>query len=655
MKRRLIFIVCVSIMFLLWTPGKAKENYAMEIKFGIGNNKMYVNGTSQVIQSPYVSDKNVVFVPLYPVLEAYGAELNSLGKGKLYLVYRDITVDMTVGVKKYTVNDVKKEFTAVPVMKKNTVMVPVQFIVSNFGGKLIYDKNKKLYSIVLEDDGAISDFSAIIGSIGKPKVGNSYFKWSIKVPNGSQFVNRSFSSRDISMENQQRGLAIKVSVSMDEGKNLETLLDELKKSSSSFSSLGKIIDSSINTKAKPAYAEAIISTYPMGASIKRIYISKGYVYDVTVSRDDEAVAGRLKENTLVMGVVNSFSLEYNNGKKDIYDTSKVVNNRIKYKNEVLGISLEVLPEWDLMKNQYSSQLDDYFNVKLGLSSKEYVSILPESVGKVKDLEEYLNKLKGEYEANYNSKYYKFIGESKHSISDLELNQLKYTLQYGKNKYMILENYFISNDVLYKVILKCPEEKYMSNEKKYQGILESLKYDPVISTEGLKSLIDSREGIGDTDRVGKNDDITDYESNEYKWKISLHGNWINATEYEDSPTTMFIHDKIQSFIGVDVVKNNATNRNLEDEVKFKILLAAVEEKDKVKLVEKKILEEKGTAVRMYEYRYEQDEEEVYTDMCFYILDSDEYSYCFYTMIDDINATEKNTKELEDIWNSFTITK
>jgi len=198
MKRIFSLILGFLIIFSVYIPVTASSSNPLILNFKIGSSKININNLQKTIQSPFLQNK-IVFVPMQNILEAYGAEVIFKAKNKVSLVYRDTEISFTIGSKNYIINEIQKPFTVIPKVVNKVLMVPVEFITTNFGGALSFNNNNKTYTIKLVEDGAITDFSTIIGSINKAKAGNSYFGYSLNIPKGSQLKDSSFNSKDISI------------------------------------------------------------------------------------------------------------------------------------------------------------------------------------------------------------------------------------------------------------------------------------------------------------------------------------------------------------------------------------------------------------------------------------------------------------------------
>ncbi|MCX8130685.1 MAG: copper amine oxidase N-terminal domain-containing protein [Clostridia bacterium] len=653
MRRIISFITCIMVVFTFCIPAYAANNDMLIIKFQIGSTKLTINGKVQNTVKPYVSN-NTVFVPMRPILEAYGAEINPKTKGNLNLVYRDIVVNITIGSKVYSANDTKKNLPAAPVIVEKEIMVPAQFITDNFGGKLSSDKSKKNYTLILDDDGAIVDFSTVIGSINKPKIGNSYFGWSMNIPKGSQIVSTSFSSKTVSIENMMNELYIDVDVSLEEEQKLEELAAEIKETKNSYYSdfPGKIQDVYVNTKSSPVCVEILGTVYGKGAAIQRIVFSNGYKYKYSISTTKETNPVKVKEKPLLASILNSFKLGFKGLQKDVYNISKVnENNMVKYTDSVFGFTMEVFPEWDMIKN-YSYNIYDSYSVKIGASQNEFISIYPKNAEKIEDMDKYIDNIKAEYDALYNPKYYTFLEKKTVELSNLKLYKIVYMIQLKDQKYVFEDNYTLQGNVLFNISLKSPEDKYTLNKDNYLKVFESIKYTAKLTEEEIKKMLGSSESTKAFSRVSSDDEPTDYESKSNKWKIKIPGYWLTFSGYDES-STVFYNEKNQIYIGIESVKNTATAKSQDDEDKFLTFGSFLEDEESIKIVEKKNLDVKGTTVRQYCYKYDSDAESVYAHVFFNIIEGKDYSYCFFYMVPDIFASEKNINEINDVWNSFTI--
>lgn len=652
MRRIFSFILCILIILLIHISASASSG-TLTISFKIGSSKIHINSILKTVESPYMQNKSV-FVPLQSFLEAYGGEVSFKEKGKVNLIYRDTDISFTIGNKNYIANEISRPFIVAPKLVHSILMVPVNFLTDNFGGKLSYNKNNKTYSLILEDDGAITDFSTVIGSISKAKVGNSYFGWSISIPKGSQLVNNSFNSKDVSIGNDQRGIFIDVNVSVDEGKKYQDFINEMQKTSGNSSIgdsvSGKILDSSINTDTSLGFAEVLTSDYNSGGIIRRIFISNGYVYKLTFSSIKEINPKKLKKDTYFMSLLNSFTLGYKGNTKDVKDISKVKAGVVKFTDTNYGFSLNVPPEWETLD---STDFTNIPAIKIGLNNKEYITIYPEFIEGTTDIDEYGDTVKAFYNVNYNSKFYNFIDKKTSEIYNKKACKLLYSIDIKGAKSIFDENLIIEGDIIYHITIKSPEASYKSKNEIYGKILNSINYSSK-NAESIKKYLEGSKTDAVMSRVGKDDNLIDFTEKDYKWKIKIPGFWLSIPYFEDN-YKIFSDEKNQAYMGIESIENNSDTLKQDDKTVFDTLKSIQDGKDNYTFISKEIITEKGTTIKVHKYRLDDDKTDTHGDVIHYVINGEKYSYCFFYILQDIYASEKNAKEIKDIWDSFTVIK
>lgn len=649
MRRILAFSLCVLIILSIYIPVSAATT-ALTISYKIGNSNIYVNKLQRKIEKPFLQNAKV-FVPLKAFLEAYGAELNFKEKGKVELIYRDTNISFSIGNKTYLINDMSKSFSSAPKLVHNVLMVPVDFITGNFGGKLSYNKKDSTYTILLEDDGAITDFSSVIGSINRGKIGNSYFGWSLTIPKGSQIIENSFNSKDISIGNNQYGIVIGVKVSVDEGKKYQDFIDQMQNPNGTSSPVsgasGKILDSSINTTAALPYAEVLTSNYESGGIIRRFIISNGYVYRLTLSSTKEVNPVKLKKDAYLVSLLNSFKLGFKGSAAEVKDTSKVKDGVVKYIDTFYGFSFSTPPEWEVLSSADSMDIP---TIKVGLNNKEYMSINPEFKEGITDIDKYGDSVKEFNTANFNSKLYSFIDKKSSEIAAQKACKLIYSLDLKDQKSIFEENLLPEGDIIYHITMKTSESLYSKKSETFTKVLNSIDYSPK-NAESIKKYLEASKTDGDMSRVGKEDGLVDYTQKDYKWKMKIPGSWITIPYFEDN-IKFFSEGKDQAFVGIEAVENNSDTIKQDDKTVFNTLKSIQDGKDNYKFISKEEITDKGTTIKAYKYRLEDDKEETYADVIHYVIRGDKYSYCFFYLLQDIYASETNIKEVTGIWNSFT---
>lgn len=648
-----ISFVFLFIMVMLFTSSTVfAEEDSLQIKMTVGDSLMKVNGDTISIEKPYIKNDSVM-IPLQAVLRVLGAEVNLLENHKMNIIYQDVSVDLTADIDKYISNQVEKQLSAAPFEKNGEFMIPLQFVSDNFEVTANYNQNKSEISIIQEDDGALSDLSFLVGGISKEKVGNSFFNWSISVPKSSRIVTTTFNSKSVSIANEHRNINLEISV---ESNNAKTILTYYKDRKDKFEN-EELFDSSINLKSNPPYCEFLYSSRYEDSSYERVYISKDFIYRVVLSSAIEVDPQKLRSNEYYMSVMDSFSLGYKGNAKDTQDISKVKFGFANYENytsfddssnKYLTWTMDFSPEWDVVSTNSSDPLMS----RIGLNTKEYIDVKIDKPDKKGTLEEYVSKAKKLYDENFNKKYYTFIEKKNTEIAGFKAINLLFTIKLGSNKYMIDESFIKIDNLIYDITLKSPQDKYKKKKDAYYKILGTLKIPKIENMTAFEKDIDSNVGQENKKLVSKDGNVSSINNKKTMWSLKIGGNWSTEKDFEG--TQMFVNTISNMLLIIVPVENTAKNKGIPDEEKFDFIKSMMGS-DKMKLIKKETVNDKKTTIRLYTYRVEDEDAETYGDLKLYVMDRNKYSYCFATLIPDLTSSEKNLKEIRNIWASFTVGK
>ncbi len=85
-------------------------------------------------EPPYINADNRVLVPLRAIGEALGAQVNWDPSSKLVTVTKEnLTIQMTIGIKKVSLNGQQNFMDTSPVIKNGRTMIPLRYIGEYFG------------------------------------------------------------------------------------------------------------------------------------------------------------------------------------------------------------------------------------------------------------------------------------------------------------------------------------------------------------------------------------------------------------------------------------------------------------------------------------------------------------------------------------------
>lgn len=646
-----LLIACAVIISAVIMPVYASDDGSLEIKLKPGADTL-VNGSIVKGEKPLMSG-SVLLVPLKVVGEACGAELLWKGNGKITINFRDKTADIKYGSKSWTVNQETHNLSVAPRAVKNSTMVPVNLVVELFGLEQSYDSKTKTTSLVMEDDGALTDLSFLVDSIGKARIGNSYFGWSIKVPSGSRLDSVSFNSKYVSVENIPKGIYLEVNVK-NEDKSLDELLESIEENPDEFSLDSTVLDFHMVDDATLPYIELYCTSFYDEAIVERVYKHNDNIVEVILYSMDILDPEMILEDALLKSIIDSFRFGYEGNQKDTQDTSKVSYGMVKYQNyesftiedKFLTWEMSIPPEWDNA---------EYINTnpascKIGPNNKEYIDVVMD-VKDSKSLTSYCEEIKKMYDKNTNPDLYSFISMGENKIGSTKTIQILYTLKVGKQTYIRDENYVEIGDYRYSWSIRCPESTYQAKKENFYNMLSTFK--PVLKkTEEFNEKLSDYKFQINKNKVGKDSSLTEVENKNYKWKINVPGIWDKGytSTYSNSQTLS------DSFTGMGVfiqaVEKNQANLNLEDSAKF-YMLSYLEEDENITFLGKKVLTEKNTSVTQYSYRMDDVDNEYFENVQCYVLYGEKYYYLVMISLPDISASASNVKVVADIWKSFEI--
>jgi hypothetical protein len=645
-NRNIISImICILIVLSAIVPVAASNSEKLEIDMTVGSSIMIANSEKIDIEKPVVF-QNTVFVPLNAILRVLGAELNWLGQGKVNIVYRNVEINFEIGKKEYEVNQVKKQFSSAPKLINGKTMIPIQLFNEDFGISYTYDTKSKKIVISQDDDGALSDLSFLIGGISKDKIGNSYFGWSINIPKGSRVSANTFSSKYISIENEHRQIDVEIYIDAENKKDINQYYKDRVDSSDSDS----MVDSSISSDS----CDFLYLNTDEEAAWEKVFVNKSYVYHLVLTSYNDTNPLKLSNDEYYKGLMNSFKLDYKGNSKDIQDLSNVKYGFANYENYVtldsgtkyLTWGMDFLPDWDVISTTGN---DNPMSTRIGLSNKDFIDITTDKLDIGETLDSYVKKIKDSYDENFNPLLYTFIQKKSVEIAGHKAYNLTMNIKSNGKSYIVDESFIVENSMVYDITMKLPEEKYNTDKDTYKKVIETIEI-PKIDTEAMFKDLGSYNDKNGNLKVGKDDKLTDVQNKTYNWSASVPGFWEKNYSYSDNMSN-YSNPTSGASVAIIVAENTDKTKDMTDEEKMPFL-SVIADKPEVKLVKSESINAKNTDIRIYTYRYEDDELDLFADMKIYIIDGKKYTYCFSTMLPDLSSNEKNQNEIQAIWDSFT---
>jgi hypothetical protein len=623
------------------------------IKLTAGSSTIYVNDKRVTTARPYISG-GVFYIPARAVLEAIGADVNWLGGGKLSVIYRNVAVDLKTGTSTIYVNGDENKLEAPPVLVKGTLMLPSGFISKCLSSYASVSTNKKSMTITMENDGALSDLSFLTGSIIMPRVGNSWFGWSMDILKGSRIYNQSFNSKYVYLENEHYKIGVEITAEEKTGNTFEAyysaVLDD------PFTKLGgELISKSVNKNAAIPYMEFLYTDSYDEAVLCRVFNEGSYFIKVAVTSYSESDPSILKGNSLITSMLDSIKKGFKGSSDDTADLSKISSDGLaEYDNYIYSDTtskkyftwkMDVLPQWDLQQDLS----DGSYDTVLGTGAKENITVELSSADGETDAETYGASLEDDYMLRFNPDYFTLVQSGPSKVGEHDAYSMVFDILKGSVRYTFEERVLISGGIVYDITLKSEKSQFPSRQPDFERMLKTFRPASndldIIVSDWSKYVFNQ-----DKNMIDKDSETADYVNKSWGWKFQCPGDWHRNTSFDQAYET-FYNNETGSVVTVEAIQNSKDITGKSDLEKF--MSVRFMNSMGMKQIDTYKENDKGTSITVYKYRIENDEEENYSDITFRIIQNDKYSYCFMESIPDMTSTEANKAVLEDMWKSFTL--
>lgn len=645
-KTLLCLLIVISILAtcLINTYAAVSDKLVLEIQ--VGSTTAKINGTESKVEKPYTVN-NSAMVPLEWITTAVGAELNKKDK-VIEVIFGEMSAEITIGLTDYSSNTEKKKLPAAPAVKNKSIMVPLEFISGNFPVTVTSDLKKGSIRIVLEDDGALSDLSFLTGGITSPKIGNSYYGWSLSIPSGSRIISNSFKSDKVGITNESRSLYFEIAVENKNGRKLADLYNDILYNSS-------VRNSKIDpTAAVPYFQYTRFSEYDESLRVK-VFDKGDYFYYVTINCYDNSVTPeKLLTDKYYENIMNSFSLNYKGAVKGVEDISKVEQGKASFYNYItLNLNAKYLPwsinvpaKWDKVLSN-----DDPMTTCLGLDTKHYMKITMNTLGDSGSLDEYVANIKEKYNKYFNTRVYKFISDDNATSAGTDARNLKFSIKQGDKVYIMDELYFTKGNFVYEITVKIPEGEYDKLIGQFKDTIDQMNFYSV--DEGkfesdFEKYVNKNVGI----RISQQDELFEYINKTFNWSVKLPGYWTKSGAGDESSVN-FTDPDTNASVMIYATENSSLSKSITDEEKFGIM--KVLKKVYGATPVQSSVNEKGYQMRVYTYKVESADADFFAAVTCYCFEAGDYSYCYISVVPELTATDKTVNEVKDIWKTFIIKK
>jgi hypothetical protein len=347
----------------------APANKTLNISLTIGKKDIMINDTKLTGEAPFITKDGSTLVPLRVITTAFGAVLAYDAPTKtIGLKYNGHDLSLTIDNKMATVDGKAIEMKTAPQLLNGTTMVPVRFIIENFGATILFDKVTK--QITITGDAPVVDTTGDLNSdAGKTKIGDSYNNWSMKYPTGLVKSYQSYKGDYLTFEdaNGEYDLNLYIDPSDVQNMSADGLLNKLSDNVS-----GTVLSSSTLTVNGLTFAR-ILSKSDATYTESRAYFGNGNIYMLIMDILDEKNYKNPLKSSGYKEFMDSFKLTFDVKDMSAKDLSAVKDGYRVYQNDDYGFSLNIPADWDKgygesSKFSFKSSGSDKKNVYISIHS-----------------------------------------------------------------------------------------------------------------------------------------------------------------------------------------------------------------------------------------------------------------------------------------------
>ncbi len=622
----LSIILCFALLqtgvFAAETPLEDRTSTKLSVSFKTGSGDYTVNGKIVKAESSVLTGGKI-FVPVKVITDALGATLTVDLKAKTAVIsYNNVDIKLTEKKKDAVIGGKKIQIDAAPYIKNNNFMATISFLADNLGADLTNNNGKVTFIKEIVNQNSIKDFSTLIKKSSKDKVGDSYYKWSMLLPDDLKLEYRSFNGTKNLFVAQDSSYIVTVGLAYTTaGASLDNAAAFIKDEISEYT----LIDYTEDTINGVNYLEFIYKDDEWTVR-RRIFLTSDKAFEVHIlTKNDDAY-----DDDKYTALIDSFDFNYD--KKVAEDLSDVSSGGFrKYQDTRLKWSMNMVPYWEEVKDDKIQNVIAFYG-----NEYEYLSVEVYSLDKGDTLDSVTQKILDNNAADFNSEFYQVIKQEKGKISGMDCNKVYYTLKY-KNK-LVYGCDMVITDKNYKYIItsEIPEDVYNNPKKKslYDGMLDSFTFKQ-LDSKVIGKLLDPKK-ISLKDKTRKIDEET--------YTVNIPVGWTEANSSTKDSRIYGTRDISASISIIDGIQS------VSDFVNYMEVQYAKD--SKTKLESKETLSEKGTACYKYVYRTTDADGYTYRMVQYYVQKGTKV-YMIMFFVDNDTYSTKNLNIINNVWQSFTL--
>ncbi|MWV46674.1 copper amine oxidase N-terminal domain-containing protein [Paenibacillus sp. HJL G12] len=622
-------LLACSVVFSAAVPAWADSAAADKLIFKVktGSTAAYMNGKQEKIVKPYI-DHGTVMVPLGLFKRTFGSEVRLENSNVVKVTYGAHAISMTIGSQLAWVDGRKVKLDAAPAMVSGTLMVPLRLVAEGIGASIAPESTGSLVVSLSPSDDAVDDEDVgIDADLGKTKIGNSFYQWTMNYPSGLILGGGEQDESIVSFSDSEDTYYFEVhatdqDVKLDADELLSMLVEDAKDA-------GEIVvDRESFSQAKVPYARMIAKDGDGTFWESRMYYNNDRLYEVYFA---DLKATNYKDLKKYAGLLNSFNTSYNASDKTVKDLSTVKKGMRREYNDDYGISLDVPAGWSI------DNTNMYYEGKEG----SYLSLNVSSAPKGSSIEQWSQELQSWLKDSFVTDSYQIVSTSPIEISGEQglVNEVRYN--YGDGWMTEYEVMVLHNGYRYYAEYSVPE-KQKDDLNKFKDLMKSIDIDFDVVSDTFGNMEEDAFLINRSKTTTKT-------SKAYQYQISVPQYWTaNQDKFERSPVEyQFVGGRFR----ITAEKSTSLEATVS-QLKSYYTEAAKYQKDlKVEKTENiTFAGEPAVSITLHQVK-----DGIPYSARQILLQKNDIVYTISTSLNDANATASQKDALEQALKSFTLTE
>lgn len=226
------FVLCFAILqfsaFAAELPTENKNATKISVSFKAGTGAYDVNGKN-VKGELSAQTGGKIFVPVKVITDALNATLNVDLKDKTAVInYNSVDIKLTETKKEAVVAGKIISIDAAPYIKNNSFMASITSLADMLGADVSTSDGKITFTKEIANPNSIKDFSSLIKKTKKSKVGDSYYEWSMQLPDDLKLQYRDFNGSENIFVAQDESYTMAILLCDSEGSSLDNAVKNIK-------------------------------------------------------------------------------------------------------------------------------------------------------------------------------------------------------------------------------------------------------------------------------------------------------------------------------------------------------------------------------------------------------------------------------------------